>query len=406
MSRKEHRLWGLPLAGHKCNHNYRKYIFETLVLSRLSLTSDQSRLTLSNLSRALREVKARRAGKHMQGISRKLPGDRSGTNRSQFQFFVLQGLSRCTRSGIFADMTCESSFHLATYLRHTKSSVELTLEELLPQAHERPAVLHAAMRYSVLSGGKRIRPILCIAAWQACRVTRDLYADVPLALRHAASAIEILHAYTLVHDDLPCMDDDDLRRGKPTTHKAYGVANALLAGDALLSLAFETTGHADLQMPSGCGLTTLELAEASGSRGVVGGQVEDLAVIGHPLTRETVDFIHENKTAKLFRAATRIGARMAQSSAEQLTALSTFGTSLGVAFQVVDDLLDDEEDARRDTPSSKGTSLSCLAVMSRSDARQLAHDLTIRASEALNVFDERARQPLLAIVQYLRSRTE
>ncbi len=300
-------------------------------------------------------------------------------------------------------MTSTPPFDLATYMAHTKSLVEAALDEILPAAEERPGILHQAMRYSVFSGGKRIRPILCISAWQACAGTQDFSAAIPPHLCHAASAIELLHTYTLVHDDLPCMDDDDLRRGKPTAHKAFGEANALLAGDALLTLALETTARADLELAHGH--ASLELASASGSQGVVGGQVEDLASIGQSVTRETVDFIHENKTAKLFRAATRIGADFAEASPEQREALSTFGEHLGIAFQILDDLIDDEQDQRSDAACPADPALSCLSVMGADEARQLAADLTLSASQALSTFDEIARQPLVAMVNHLENRT-
>lgn len=305
---------------------------------------------------------------------------------------------------MFSLMTKTPEFDLGTYLDHTKALVEKRLDALLPAASERPAVIHEAMRYSVFTGGKRIRPILCIAAWQAGTHATDLYGAIPEHVSAAACAIEVLHTYTLVHDDLPCMDNDDMRRGQLTCHKKFGEANALLAGDALLTLALELTARADQIAGPACGLATMELAHAAGSRGVVGGQVEDLAAVGHSVTRQDVDFIHLNKTAKLFRAATRIGARLAGVDGFQMDAISLYGEHLGIAFQVLDDVLDRLQDQRDGADAEQDKSLNCLDVMGIEEAHAYAAELTQAAIAALETFDPAAQAPLSAIVKRLEKR--
>ena len=224
-------------------------------------------------------------------------------------------------------------FSLKTYLDEKRRAVDAELEQILPPEDDPPEVLHAAMRYAVFSGGKRLRPVLCIAAAEA--VGGD-----PAPACRAGAALELLHAYTLVHDDLPCMDDDDMRRGKPTVHVAYGEANAVLTGDALQALAFEVLAACAPPAPWSAADLVRALAAAAGSRGVVGGQVEDLAGLDRPLTADRLTFIHMHKTADLFRAALRIGAMSAGAAQDSVEALSRYGQELGLAFQITDDLLD------------------------------------------------------------------
>ncbi len=223
-------------------------------------------------------------------------------------------------------------FRLDDYLAGQRARIEEALDRHLPAGDEPPARLHAAMRYSVLGGGKRLRPVLCLAAAEAVGGPSE-----PALV--AGVAIEYLHAYTLVHDDLPAMDNDDLRRGRPTVHKEFGEANAILAGDALLTLAFELLAGLPAAPPYPPGQLALELATAVGSRGVAGGQFEDLAAEGGAPTRERVEYIHRNKTAKLIRAACRIGALAAGGRPEQVDALGLYGEPMGLAFQIADDLL-------------------------------------------------------------------
>ncbi len=217
------------------------------------------------------------------------------------------------------------------FLSQCRLLTDAELERALPAETESPSELHRAMRYAVFGGGKRLRPAVCIAAARWGGVPEES------ALRPAA-ALELLHTYTLIHDDLPCMDDDDLRRGRATVHIAFSEALALLAGDALLTLAFEWLAGGEVSDP--CAARQVrELAAAAGSRGVVGGQVDDLAAEGRPAAWSEVVSIHARKTAALFRAAAVLGGIAANADASGLQALSVYGFELGMAFQVADDLL-------------------------------------------------------------------
>lgn len=227
----------------------------------------------------------------------------------------------------------------------TAALVERTLDEWLPAAGDPPRRLHEAMRYSVLAGGKRIRPCLCMTACQACG--GSLEAALP-----AACAIELLHTYTLIHDDLPAMDDDSLRRGRPTCHIAFDEATAILTGDALLTLCFEWI--AARAQPAAALIA--ELARASGSRGVIGGQMDDLSAEHREPDPALIESIHRNKTAALIRAACVMGGLCAQADPEHLARLATYGEQLGLAFQLVDDLLDEsstESDLGKNIGSDK-----------------------------------------------------
>ncbi len=212
--------------------------------------------------------------------------------------------------------------------------VNAELDRRMPGEKIRPASLHKAMRYSVFAGGKRLRPLLCLAACEAAG------GAVEKALLPAI-AIEALHTYTLIHDDLPAMDDDDLRRGKPTCHVVFGEAMAILAGDALLTLAFEWLGLCAAPAPYQPGQLSLELARAAGSVGVVGGQVEDMVSEGARPDAALVEYIHLHKTAALLRAAVRMGGIAAGVGEDDLEALSIYGSKIGLGFQVVDDILNE-----------------------------------------------------------------
>ncbi len=223
-------------------------------------------------------------------------------------------------------------FDLPSYLLQQRQRVDRYLDEQLPSASTRPAILHEAIRYSMFGEAKRIRPILCIAAAEAVGGTADV------AMRPGC-AIELLHTYTLIHDDLPAMDNDALRRGRPTCHIKFGEANAILAGDALLTLAFEWLADCPAPPPHAPAALVRELATAAGSQGVIGGQVEDIAAEGTTPNADLVDYIHLHKTADLLRAATRMGAIAAGASTGQITALGQYGEAIGIAFQIADDLL-------------------------------------------------------------------
>ena len=284
-------------------------------------------------------------------------------------------------------------FDFLSYWDRRKRSIDAALDTEIPSASERPAVLHKAIRYSVFSGGKRIRPILCLAAAEAAggKAKDALF---------PALALELLHTYTLIHDDLPCMDDDDLRRGKPTCHVKFGEANALLAADALQAMAFGILAKA--RVPSRYPATALltELARAAGSRGVVGGQVEDLAAAGKTLDAATIEYIHLHKTADLFRAAARMGALAANAGKRELHALTDYGVNVGLAFQITDDILDGPamEKKRRLVKSS------CLAVYGPQDARQRAEAFVRRAATSLRRLGDARTEPLRAMARFVIER--
>jgi geranylgeranyl diphosphate synthase type II len=220
-------------------------------------------------------------------------------------------------------------FDLAQYMEERRRMVDAALDRLLPPESEWPELLHKAMRYSIFCGGKRLRPILCMASAEACGGRTE---DALLP----AVALECLHTYTLIHDDLPAMDNDDLRRGKPTSHKVFGEGNAILAGDALLTFAFEALAPA-----AQAATLTWELARAAGSRGVAGGQYEDLAAEGSAPDLKRVRRIHIHKTAKLIQAACRMGAIAANAPAKHVEALGRYGEKVGLAFQIADDILNE-----------------------------------------------------------------
>jgi len=226
-----------------------------------------------------------------------------------------------------------ASLPLEAWLSAWKAQVETNLESALPPGDTRPAVVHEAMRYAALNGGKRLRAILCL---EICR----LFGASPRRALLPAGALEIFHASTLVHDDLPCMDDDDLRRGKPATHIQYGEANALLAGNALLTLAMDWMARTAVPPPHPPGILVMELARAGGSEGVIGGQIEDLAAESLPPDEERLLYIHQEKTARLISCACRVGALCAGACASHVDRIGQYGLHLGQAFQYLDDILD------------------------------------------------------------------
>lgn len=218
---------------------------------------------------------------------------------------------------------------ITKYLKNIREQVDQELDQQLPRTSDAPARLHEAMRYSVFAGGKRFRPALCIASCEA------LGGSMEAALLPAV-AIEALHTYTLIHDDLPAMDDDDMRRGKPSSHKAFDEGTAILAGDALLTFAFALLGK------TGNARLVQELADATGSLGTIGGQQDDLDGKEKHISQEQVLSIHQRKTAALFRVSCRIGAIAAKASEKDTDNLGLFGENLGVAFQLLDDVCDDD----------------------------------------------------------------
>jgi geranylgeranyl diphosphate synthase type II len=289
-------------------------------------------------------------------------------------------------------------FDLNDYLKQQQSRVEACLKTLLPPEKTRPSVLHQAMTYSVLAGGKRFRPILCAAAAQACG-REDGHA---LA---AGSALELLHTYTLIHDDLPCMDDDDLRRGKPTCHKVFGEANALLAGDALQTLAFERL--AELPAAASPARLVAELARAAGSRGVIGGQVEDLLAEKAKPSAARLRYIHVHKTGVLIEVAARMGAIACGAPAAHIRKAGRYGLRLGLAFQIADDILNatsTPEELGKPVGSDKARGkMTYAAVHGLAASRRMAARLVREAKAELTGLPGDCR-PLLALADYVVSR--
>lgn len=222
---------------------------------------------------------------------------------------------------------------LKEYLAATAAKTDAALDAFLPKAKERPATIHAAMRYSVFAGGKRLRPVLCLAAAETC-------GGDPTDALPPACALELMHTYSLVHDDLPAMDDDDLRRGRATCHKVYGEGMAVLCGDALLTEAFIVLAKTAPTKRYTTRDYLTELAETGGSRKLIGGQVMDLEGEGKSLTKRDLVRIHEAKTAALLTSSLRLGGMTANATPARLEALTHFGHALGLAFQVIDDILD------------------------------------------------------------------
>lgn len=291
-------------------------------------------------------------------------------------------------------------FDLNTYLERQRLTVDGELHTLLPHAETRPSILHEAMRYSTLAGGKRLRPIFCMAACGACGQEEEV------ALT-AGAALELFHTFTLIHDDLPAMDDDDLRRGKPTCHIQFGEAHAILAGDALQCLAFEKLAGCRTLPPRSPADLVAELARFGGSRGVTGGQVEDMLGEGQEPTEDRVMFIHTHKTGDLFEAAIRIGALTAGAPDEHLDTLTRYARRIGLAFQIADDILD--EVATTDTlgkPSGsdrEAGKMTYVALHGLEKSRQDALNLTDSACQLLPSLPGPI-EPLTALATYVVSR--
>jgi farnesyl diphosphate synthase len=273
------------------------------------------------------------------------------------------------------------------WMAAVQTRTESALGSLLPGADTAPTRLHEAMRYTVLGGGKRVRPLLCHA-------TGAVFGADAGRLDTLGCAVEFIHVYSLVHDDLPCMDDDVLRRGKPTCHVEYDEATALLVGDALQTLAFQVLArHGDAMNVATLVAT---LAQAAGSRGMAGGQALDLAAIGKTLTVEELEFMHIHKTGALIRAAVMLGAHAGGADDKSLLDLGHFAGRAGLLFQVVDDILDAEANtvtlgktAGKDAARNKPTYVSLLGV---AGAKELAAELRVEAKAALAPFGDRARR--------------
>jgi len=277
---------------------------------------------------------------------------------------------------------------LSEYLQEQTAVVDRALERWLPLESVAPENLHRAMRYSVFAGGKRVRPILCMEAARA--IGGDLE-----GVENAACTLEMIHTYSLIHDDLPALDNDDLRRGRPTNHKVFGEAMAILAGDALLTLAFQTLSQLPHVYATKKVRLIEELSTASGTvGGMIGGQVHDIEGEGQPATVQLLEAIHRAKTGALLRASVRMGAIYAGASDEQLGALSCFGEHVGLAFQIVDDILDVEQPseklgktAGKDAEQGK---ITFPAVYGLDQSREMAEQERRKAHGALAMFGDGA----------------
>lgn len=289
------------------------------------------------------------------------------------------------------------------YLREKGKMVEEALDRYLPKETEMPATLHKAMRYSMMAGGKRIRPALCIASCEAVGGKIDDVMPV-------ACALEMIHTYSLIHDDLPAMDNDDLRRGMPTNHKVFGEAVAILAGDALLTLAFRVMtdmSHKSMVKPSVVLDVINDMSWAAGSFGMVGGQVVDMESEGREIDLPTLEYLHTHKTGALLLASIKSGAKIGGGTDEQIEALTRYGECLGLAFQIADDILDIEgsqeeigKDVGSDLEKKKATYPSIVGMAA---SKERALELMNMAIDSLKDFDEKA-EPLRKIAKYVVER--
>ena len=276
---------------------------------------------------------------------------------------------------------------LPDFFECDRAAVEAALDQILPPENTQPESIHRAMRYSIRAGGKRVRPVLCI------ETARMFSHDLEGAIR-VGSAIECIHTYSLIHDDLPALDNDDLRRGKPTSHKVFGEAIAILAGDALLTLAFQTLATAPLEPARGVRVIA-EIAAAAGTvDGMVGGQVADVEAGGKPVDQPTIEYIHRSKTAALIRGSIVAGAIAGGAATDDVERLRRFGDYIGWAFQVIDDVLDVEESsatlgktAGKDQAQAKATYPALYGIEA---SRAIAAELEEKALAELACFGERA----------------
>ena len=279
---------------------------------------------------------------------------------------------------------------LKEFFSEQQSLVDAALDRFTPAESEHPATIHRAMRHSLFAGGKRIRPILCISA--AAAVSEDASAAI-----YAACSLEMIHTYSLIHDDLPALDNDDFRRGKPTCHKVFGEAMAILAGDALFTLAIQTLTRIEGTEPARVVALIRELSFASGTvDGMIGGQVTDIEGERQPPTPELLDSIHRAKTGALLRASVRMGGIAAGGNAAQIEALSQYGEHVGLAFQIVDDILDVEESsealgktAGKDAAQGK---ITFPAVYGLERSRKMAQEQCRLSHEALAAFGDGAQR--------------
>ncbi len=294
--------------------------------------------------------------------------------------------------------------HLKLYLAEKRTLVEDALEAYLPKPKIYPPLIHESMRYSIFAGGKRLRPVMVL-------MTAEMLKQELTAVLFAAAAIEMIHTYSLIHDDLPLMDDDDLRRGRPTNHKVYGEAIALLAGDALLTLAFQIMAdpeHMTYCSPSAIVAATYELAAAAGTFGMVGGQVVDIQSEQRQIKASELEYIHTHKTGKLITAALKMGAILSDATPQQLEAVTTYGEKAGLAFQIVDDILDIEgnpeelgKNTARDLQKQKVTYPAMHGI---DESKAMTQKLLDEAKISLRIFGDQAYY-FYQLADFMRSRT-
>jgi geranylgeranyl diphosphate synthase type II len=294
---------------------------------------------------------------------------------------------------------------LKQYLADKRMLVEQVLAQYLPQANTFPPLIHESMRYSVFAGGKRLRPVMVLMAAELCGKDNN-------SVTFAAAAVEMVHTYSLIHDDLPAMDNDDLRRGMPTNHKKFGEDTAILAGDALLTLAFQIMvdpQHCASCSPAAILRATYELGLAAGSLGMVGGQIMDMQAERRQVSPSELEYIHLHKTAKMIMASLRIGAILADANQPQLAALTTYGEKVGLAFQIVDDILDLEgtteelgKNIKSDLKKQKSTYPSLYGI---TESKAMAGKLIDEAKISLQIFGEQA-QYFSQLADYIVARTQ
>ena len=345
--------------------------------------------SIPDVSLPVRPASRRKLNKFLRRVSRPYAGHAPVARG--LPFFVAK---KRTAFSLSAEMD------LKAYLAARQKEVDRALDRFLPKEKTKPATIHKAMRYSLFAGGKRLRPILCLAAADACGGAAN--AAMPLAC-----AVECIHTYSLIHDDLPSMDNDDFRRGRATCHKVFGDGIAVLAGDALLTIAFEIAASADLPRRYPLKDVISEIAIGAGSRKLIAGQVADLEAEGQPISRPGLRYIHENKTAAMLIASVRLGAMSANASVKQLDAIGAFGAALGLAFQVIDDILDVTQTSEK-LGKSAGKDLAAQkatypAVIGLQKSRREAQRLTFEAHEALGRFAGKA-ETLHALADYLLDR--
>ena len=293
-------------------------------------------------------------------------------------------------------------FDLKAYVAEKREIIDKALDKYLPPIDGMEGRVVEAARYSLFAGGKRLRPILCIAAHEACGGSSK-------ALLPVACALEMIHTYSLIHDDLPAMDNDDFRRGKPTNHKVFGEAVAILAGDLLLTYAFELMAEHGLEDRSGAVMRVIHIiARASGFKGMVGGQMIDLACEGKEVDVPTVEYMHARKTGALITASVQAGAILAGASESEIERMGRYGRHLGLAFQITDDLLDVtgsfEEMGKTPGSDDRKGKRTYPFLVGIEESRRLAREHVERALDAISGYDDRAN-PLRAIAFYVLNRS-